>query len=245
MPPNKSNQSGNVFVIILIGVVLFGALGFTFSRSANKGTGNLTKQQAKVAAQEILSYANLVEGAVDRVRRKGCSENEISFENNVVSDYENPNSPIDKSCNVFDENGGKISYLEPNGNWLDKTYSLESLHKKLYFPSHSCIQDLGSESGDCKSDGEKNNELIIIFPYIQKNICHEIQNLLYETKDIPKDQVNMWPPAENKYTGNFVSGTAISGSLNENNGKESYCMEGDNTPTSNTYHFYHVLLARG
>ena len=69
MPQNNlKSQSGNVFILILAGVVLFGALMFTFSRSADKGTGNLTKQQAKITAQDILSYAKIVEDAIDRVR---------------------------------------------------------------------------------------------------------------------------------------------------------------------------------
>lgn len=71
MPLSKANtQSGNVFVIILVAVTLFAALMFTFSRTGSQDTGNLTKQQAKIIAQEILNYAQLVEGAVNRVREK-------------------------------------------------------------------------------------------------------------------------------------------------------------------------------
>ena len=104
----RNTQAGNVFVFILAGIFLFGALIFTFTRGASKGTTSLSKHQARVAAQEILNYAQTLELAVSRVRRNGCSENQISFENDVVAGYINANAPVDNSCHIFKDNGGKM-----------------------------------------------------------------------------------------------------------------------------------------
>ena len=50
MPQNnrqdRRSESGNIFAIVMIGVVLFGALMYTFSRSAKQGDGNLTRSIA-------------------------------------------------------------------------------------------------------------------------------------------------------------------------------------------------------
>ena len=99
---NISHQSGNVFIIILIGVLLFAALLYTFSRSLQTSGGNISSQQAEIAGQEILNYSRMLEEAVNRVRQNGCSENEISFEtSDQPSKYNNLNSPTDNSCHIY------------------------------------------------------------------------------------------------------------------------------------------------
>ena len=146
LPSLRTSESGNVFILILLGVFLFGALMYSFSRSANQGAGNLSKQQAKIAAQEILNYARLVEGAVDRVRRNGCSESEISFENDVVTGYTNPNAPTDKSCHIFDDEGGKVSYPANLNQWLEKSYSAELGYNEYVFNSGNFRPGVGIDT---------------------------------------------------------------------------------------------------
>lgn len=242
MPPNnhikKQTQQGNIFIIILIGVILFGALGYTFSRSASKGTGNLTKQQAKIAAQEILSYAQLLEGAVDRVRRKGCSENEISFENNVVSGYTNPNAPIDKSCHVFDDNGGKVSYVRPQLTWLDSNQSGNSFYNELFITGRSCVSELGGGPPSCSDGGTNYAEIILAVTYLKKDICEHINTSVLNSKNITSDTNNAW--GVSKFIGTFSNGYAIDAYINT----PSACFQGGTTPPAGTYHFYHSLLTR-
>ncbi len=117
----KNNERGNVIIFILVAVFLFGMLGYTFARTGRDGQSSISIQQAKLAAQEILNYARLVEGAVNRVRRNGCSEGEISFledwnddgviNNGHPGDQANTTSPADRPCRVFDENGGKLAFM--------------------------------------------------------------------------------------------------------------------------------------
>lgn len=244
MPQN--NQSGNVFIIILLGVFLFGALLYSFSKSANQGTGNLSKQQAKVAAQEILSYARLVEGAVDRVRRNGCSETQISFENAVVSGYSNPNAPADKSCHIFNDAGGQLAYAEIPKNYLDTSFSsyqsnLSTTWGEWLFGGRNTIPRVGTTCAtqDCK-------ELLASIHFIQKDICFEINKLLnipHISGDAPPERTSSPPGgiATLKFTGLYTnSANGVDAGVS---GANSACLK-VSVSGKNYYFFYHVLIAR-
>lgn len=230
MPPNnsKKSQAGNVFIIILAGVVLFGALLFTFSRSADKGTGNLTKQQAKIAAQEILSYAKLVEKAVDRVRRNGCSENEISFVNAVVGGYSNASAPGDGSCDIFDFSGGKIDFASASPSWTTGTNDWQ-------FNSVFQVTNVGETCGTASCA-----DLSIGLNNISNNVCISINNLLaLGVSTIPVDSDYNF----SAFTGSFgipvdIADEAGSSALA---GQQSGCVY--STADAQNI-FYHVLLAR-
>lgn len=111
-------QSGSVVVYILVAVALLAALTFAMTRSSQTGRGALSQHQARALAQETLDYGLLIERAVDRLRRNGCSENELSFEHTgspglIVgwlgpTAYVNVDSPPDGSCHVFHQNGGRV-----------------------------------------------------------------------------------------------------------------------------------------
>lgn len=235
----NKNQSGNVFIIIMLGVFLFGALMFFFARGSSQGTGNLTKQQAKIAAQEILNYARLVEGAVNRVRRNGCSESEISFDNAVVAGYSNPNSPIDESCHIFEDGGGKVSYTSPPSN----TTSLN-----WFFDSGVYVRGIAEETALSGAD------LVILLPDISKTICENINSMLdHGFSSIPIDNGNIFENADDKYIGTFINGAeadSLTGHPSDDDCtpiqplcmKETGCFREE---TGNEYYiFYHVLLAR-
>ncbi len=231
---NKKSQAGNVFVIIMAGIFLFGALMFTFSKSSQKGSGNLSKQQAKIAAQEILSYANLVEGAVDRVRRNGCSENEISFNNAVVSGYSNPNAPVDGSCDIFAMTGGKIDYIAPQESWLDKSFSSQTGNYGTWrFVANVQVDGIGTNA----------SELRITLNFLNKDVCLNINNSL------GIDNPSGSPPVDEndssgggQFIGTFSSPVAnnVGDDAGHNlSGKSTYCREGNSS-----FQFMNVLLAR-
>lgn len=79
LKPNT--QSGNVFIIILMGIVLFAVLSYTVARGrASETTDKLSAQKAALAAADIVNYAQRLERGVARLRQKSISENDISFE---------------------------------------------------------------------------------------------------------------------------------------------------------------------
>lgn len=229
MPQNKfKKQAGNAFVLILAGVFLFGALMFTFSRSAQKGTGSLTKQQAKIFAQEIISYAQTLEGAVNRVRNNGCSENQISFVNAVVTGYSNTNAPVDGSCDVFNDAGGKIEYITPNN---------------LYFDSSSTGYNFKG-GYQIEGVGTNNTDLILQLAPLKKEVCVAINSLLNITNpgnDAPIDD-NV-AAGFGLFDGAF--GPGVADTLNDDGtGLTKQPMACRSRSSGTNRQFYHVLLAR-
>lgn len=248
--PQNNKQSGNVFIIILIGIFLFSALMYTFSKSANQSTGNVTKQQAKIIAQEIISYASLVEGAVDRIRRNGCSETEISFDNAVVAGYSNPDSPPDKHCNIFEPEGGKIEYIDPlNTNWLDRSQSAKPAYGELGFSGQTWIYlvDPGTDINYA--------ELLFWLTYIPKEVCLEINNLLNVENPLNNPPDYDFGPHIIPFIGTLGNGTGNGDSIGGAteitsagcglaNSAVNLIGGASNTNLNGTYHFYSVLLAR-
>lgn len=231
-PQNKKHkkarhQQGNVFFMILIGVFLFGALMYSFSRGGQEGTSNITKQQAKVAAQEILNYARILEGAVDRVRRNGCSESDINFNNNTVGGYSNASAPVDQSCDIFNGNGGKATYAPPSSNWGNAS--------QWFFNSAFQVNDVGSTcaSASCA-------DLAITLEGISSTICQNINTLLsIDAVSIPTDS----DYNATKFTGAFTVPIDIADEAGSTDlsGKNAGCFYS----TGDSAHvFYQVLLAR-
>ena len=220
MLQNNNSQNGNVFIIILVAVALFGALMFTFSRSGNQSSGNRTKQNAKIAAQEILNYARLVEGAVDRVRRNNCSENEISFENSVVSSYTNASAPGDNSCHVFEAEGGKANFMIYNPQ-----IHLSS-GNPVFFTGGMRVIGVGSNA----------TELTLISP-ISSETCDQINDSLGNDVTTTQDDF-----AGSQFTGNFTpSATPDIGNENTSlQGLSSFCMRN----LAGVSWFVSVLFAR-
>jgi hypothetical protein len=237
----KLSEEGNVVILILIAVFLFGALAFSFSNNARNGSTNISKQQAKIAAQEILNYARLIEGAVNRVRRNSCSENEITFENALLSGYSNTNAPPDKSCHVFDMSGGKLTYSPPNKtHWLDSEEAAFFGFGDYIINAKNGIKDIGN-------DGV--SDLVLFLSYIKKSVCLEINNSISiqnPSNDPPQDIDII---THNKFIGDFapapiskIDDTLTASSLA---GKSSGCVhETIGCSASDCYHFYHALLAR-
>jgi hypothetical protein len=109
----KGNQSGIAIGPILFVVALLAVLASAVAAGSGSFNSDTSAIKAKAQASAILEYAHEVKFAVEKLIGKGCKDTEISFENDVVSGYTNPNSLSDKSCHVFDVNGGGIIWKEP------------------------------------------------------------------------------------------------------------------------------------
>ena len=172
----RNRQSGSAIIIILIAVALFAALMYTFMRGSQQGQGNLTAQQAKIAAQELINFFGVVERATNKLRAQGCSENDISFVNSGDTNGFNvhnvsPSAPVDKTCHVFDQNGGKVNF---NMDW--KKYQIASIaapntaqHGNLYFRMLTySIVDVGTSA----------NDYMVHFNFIKPEICDAYNRIL-------------------------------------------------------------------
>lgn len=226
-------ESGNVFVFVVLGIVLFAALMFVVSRGMTESPGALSGKTAKLAAADMLDYAQKLERTVERLQQRSISENDLSFENPVVAGYANGNC-VDSSCKVFDPAGGGLSYLKPNPDWLDLA---ADANRDWVFANADAYQDIGTT---CAADSCA--DLALILWPIKKDLCVMIN-----------DQLGIDNPGGNPPTDTDIAGGQFTGSFNYAQtvgdeaggaalkGKDTGCL----TQTANGVHFfYHILISR-
>lgn len=226
--PWRDCEKGNAFFIVMISVVLFGALMFTFARGARQGGENLSEKQAQVAASDIISYAQKVERGVARVYSRGYSESNISFENSYFAGNENA-SCTDDRCKVFAAQGGGIAY-QP----LAKSWSQSTDH--WIFTGSDQVLGIGR---DCAAD--ECAELLMMIEDVPQSLCIAINEQLGVTSG------GVQPPFDANVdtilfqsTFRYDAGADI--------GDEDASLSGIRTAcfleTGNVYYFYHTILER-
>lgn len=189
IPRNRRRaEAGNILVIVLLAVVLFAALMFTFSRSARQGGDNLSDRKVDLIVTSILSDAQKMENTLNRLTMKGCSQQEVSFEDPMwppafilqsfnpyyySATYNNLSAPGDKHCHVFDPAGGGLSWIPPVPDANDGTPWIYSGAMR--------IQGMGPDF----TAQEKNQELIMYLPFLHKSVCEAINKKLHGTTTIP------------------------------------------------------------
>jgi len=225
-------QSGSAFLYIIIAIALLAALSVAVSRGNRGSTSTMSDQQAKLAAQEIIDYGNTVAAAVQKLRLRGCTDTQISFENNIVTGYANPNAPSDKSCHVFDPAGANIVFKgQIASEWLATAPMNWTFNRQFH------INDVGTTCSNPSCA-----DLALNAQFLKKDICMEINDILgieNPLSDAPIDTDHDYQPFIGSYlTGNIVGDEAGSAGLS---GKSAGCFY---TTSTGAYHFYQVLIAR-
>lgn len=222
----KNPQSGNVLFYILFAIALLAGLTFAVNRGGQVSTATLSADQARVAASEILDYAGAVSGAVTKLKLRGCTETQVSFENTATgATYTNGASPTDNSCRVFDPAGAQVNWIEPA---IFNSAAIEF-------------------TGGCNvaSVGTTSSELIMVIEDIDLTTCRQINERLgvAAIADAPVTLAATCDYAA--FTGTYpATGTiTVTGKL----GRTAACVRGTGTADDlyqDKYHFYQVLLAR-
>ncbi len=221
----RQSAEGNVFLIILVAVALFAALAFTVSRGfRSTTTATMTGRELALAASDVVTYSQQLERAVNRLRSKGTSENDISFDQSYVTGYDH--TPAQPETNkIFSPTGASVTWKSPVNGANDASPWL--------FTGESCVVGVGNGSAGCGSDGLANEELLAVLPNVVSNLCTEINKRLGIT-GIPADSGG--GPSSAQFTGDFADGTEIvlaGGPYNS----ACFSFGGAN-------YFYTVLLAR-
>lgn len=229
----RFSERGSVFFYILLGVVLFGTLAFTMSRGMRgQSTKALSDKRAELLISELLSYTQNIARTVDRLRREGCSEGDISFDNDTVTGYENSSAPTDFSCHVFKAEGGGAQWYNVNDKLLDQFYNAQSTYGDLTFTEFTAVDGLGSSE----------EEATVLLNFVTKDVCVGINkklNIPNPSGDPPED-IGVFN-YDTLFDGDFASGTPSPINAPELTGKASGCVK---RAGSAQYHFYHVLIER-
>lgn len=235
------NQSGNALWFILVAIGLLGLLTVMMSRSSSTSNETGIYEQNVIRANTILSYAKGLEGAVQSLLSRGCSENEISFETTQMNgetnafppnSYANTNSPPYKSCHVFEAAGAGMKYqkntdLFQNGTWDDHING---------FMGKADIIGVGTNGTDLSQE-------LYWLVELPNNInradfCKTINKLVSFTDPTPPvTEISSSP----HFNGTFSSPAEFINIANLDR-KTSGCV--NFTSDTTRYEFYHVLIAR-
>ncbi|MCK6418113.1 MAG: hypothetical protein L6Q57_04135 [Alphaproteobacteria bacterium] len=220
---HPSSESGSIFLMILIGVVLFAALAFTLTRSMrSQTTSSLTGRQAEIAASDILTYAQRVQNAVERVRRHNCSENDISFENDVVAGYTHAVAPPDR-CKIFHAQGGALGWQDPPAGVNDGS--------AWFFSDNNRFTGHGDDAI---------NDLALFLPNLDYGVCMALnEGLGIDLAADPPVSADA-PDVTTKATGLFTASTTDIGPGTAGfSAFPSGCFS-----NGGAYYFFNVLMAR-
>ncbi|QQR69552.1 MAG: hypothetical protein IPI58_02485 [Alphaproteobacteria bacterium] len=192
------SELGIVIGPILWVVAILAVLAAAIAAGSGAFNGDISAVSAKAQASAILGYTHEVKLAVDRVIAKGCTDTQVSFENPIVSGYTNPNAPSDKSCHVFDVNGGGISYKYPPPQVLDASLSGYTGYGQYFFTSTLSVIGIGN--------GRTTTSLIMMMPHLNKKIANKINEINNITGSIGGISLcNFHYTSANYFIGNYYT----------------------------------------
>ena len=225
-------EAGSAILWVLMAVALFAALNFAFNSGSRVSTSNLTDSEATAYANQIIQYGNEVKSAVKRMQLRGCRDTEISFENNVVAGYTNPNSPTDKSCHVFDIAGGGLTFNIFNENaFIESPFN----NREPQFKGAIQIDGVGTSESD----------LHMVVHDLKQGVCLKINNILSITNpsgEAPEDGNDI----NSIFTGTYspTAGDGIGDDAGSGlSGEKKFCRDTD-TSAIKFHQYATVLIAR-
>lgn len=228
----KSSERGSAVIFILLAIALFAALAFSFIKSGQQSVGSMSAQKASLAASEVLEYAQRLERTVDKLRRNGCSEKDLSYYiagNTSYADYAHTPTTPDE-CNILNASGGGMSpptfneegYLDPAVNSTFYTNEAELIYLR--------IDDVGTTA-----NGEASNDLLFYVRGLTRPICEQINQKLKLSIDLNYATYVTFQ----KYNGSFAGGANLlaQGGFS---GVTAACYSYNGADSN----FYYVVLAR-
>ena len=159
---------GNAIVIVLIMIALLGALTLTLTRMGSN-SNDISQEQAQVIASQVLRQAKTLESATSNLLAKGCSLTQLSFDNSLVSGYTNAQSPVDKSCWLFDLAGAGLNFPTPPANSNDGS--------NWFFGRNNTVFGVGQERETLVQPTNNSAEIIMILPFVNEKVCRAINTL--------------------------------------------------------------------
>lgn len=239
---NQPNpQGGNVFFLILAAVAMFAALAWAFTQGSRTNAGSLTTEQTKLAAQELIAYGQTTADAFQKIRLRGCNENQYDYANTVWKRVNGTdvhlaghNPSAASGCSLFSATDGKItptifprsyfSNVGPTGTQIE--YGSGSVVS-------ASLPNLGNPTSA---------ELFFHVPHLSREVCLKINDVLGVKN--PGSE----PPSPTNtgfyvvYSNSYRDTDVVSDASGSINGKTAYCLHDPATPGE--YRFVSVMLVR-
>ncbi len=232
--------------MILIFCVLFAALTYAVTQSMRQTTAGVDREKISLSVTEILQFGNSIDSAVKVLLMNGCGDTKISFDDHnktsiqTVSGtslvYTNSNSPADKSCHVFNVNGGGIS-----PRMLSADAAIDASAVPAYDPHPQSWTVYATKIlGDGTDAGAAGDDVVLFVGRLKKEVCIAINNKLGITNPSGNPPVDTW-------SGSLFVGTygTVSNPIGDETtalqGKKAFCATDS---TGNFYSYIQVLIAR-
>ncbi len=239
LKPRKA--SGNILLIVLIGIGLFAALMFFLSRDKSYDAG--AAENAALEVQQITAYAEKINGAVQNVMLQNhCLVTQISFQNTTVAGYTNG---ANTACMIFDLAGGGMIFQTPPTAAVDNaaaTAAGSALAGNYYFEGNGCVNNAGTgptDNGSGPACAATNADLILVMPFVTQTVCAQINQITMNSTTIPTVTAATFDGTKftGTYAGTYTIGVASGTTY------PSGCYHTSASPPGTGYHFYSVLTA--
>lgn len=237
----RSCESGSAFFYIVLAIALFGMLTFALQQGSRTTAGNLTQDQARLEAREIIDYGNTIASAVQKLKLRGCLDTQIGFDNTEWRNWggtvsmpagHNPNTPGDE-CRVFSPTGGQLT-----ARVISHNTSFTPTNNAHPTPGHSLVFPIEFEKF-----GTTEKDLVLIMHYIDQETCLEINKALNlsTSGNLIEDSWAGAPVFVGDYTGTARLGEESALIA----GKPAGCIKWTGSGYGDSdVNFYQVLLAR-
>ncbi len=236
----KDNK-GNVFFLVLIGVLLFAGLMMTFSKGVRQGGNNLSSTQAGLAADDLMAFAQKVERTIGAMMADNISEEQFNFVGapSSAGNYATPACSANR-CKPFHADGGGLEPIIPQSSWFDTAFSGGLFYGMWMYTSQYCVNGVG-RTGACVDGTDA--ELMMIIYYIKPEICEALNKRLGLAEADPNGNM-VGLSATIRFNGNFPAngGIGVRELTGPNtDGRKAACIFNSN---ANHYAYYQVLIAR-
>lgn len=225
----KSSQSGNALIFILIAVVLLGGLTMLLTRSSGSSDDTGDIERTQIEAGDAMRFGKSLGQAAQNLIAQGCSENTLNFDYEVaVTGYENPASPADKSCDIFDAKGAGLTWRTPSSSLSNSAYLITSANT---------VQGVGCDTGNATC-----TDLILMLPGLSQATCAQINHMVKVTNpsNAPPVDTDNLVDTTTKFTGGFTFVRSLADTGGNLTGKETGCLQ----TSPGNFAFYTVIIPR-
>lgn len=155
----RRGERGNVLWFILIALVLIGLLTAVLSRSGTSVDQSGDVEQQRIQINQMLRYVKGLETAIQQMKLRGISENEINLDPNGADSANCTRG----ACKVFHVDGGGLTHQAPPAaigaaNWL-------------YTGTNNAL-NVGTAAPD----------LILMLRNVNEGFCNQINRLMNVTQ---------------------------------------------------------------
>lgn len=229
-----ANSKGNALWFVLIAIGLLSALTLTLTRTGGDTAYN--DEQAAIMASTMQRQAITIKNGIDELLSRGCSINEINFDQEIVTSYDNTGAPADDRCNLFHTNGLGLNWPVLAGD----AFTGSAPRDRWRFTGANRIVGVGTDcaNGPC-------NELLMTAEIGAgyANVCNKLNEAGGITSPPFPEDTDISSSSGVRWVGSFTGNTLVGDEANGTAmvGKKSACFYDS---TDFYYVYYFVLYAQ-